>query len=170
MIIFELVCCSSSKSLELENHRIKYVVFSAITGGWLAADGVSRLIDSSAVLSDVAYQSIQNGGTAALKGMDAGSQTLMFIIWAAVVVIGGLNQLSMRWGLMCYNRVGAHAQLGPVEEQLPELPTGATLPAQTLTERVCVSSVRTALRLCPAARHSARSVAKPCRRKTRTQT
>ncbi|CAH0516631.1 unnamed protein product [Peronospora belbahrii] len=127
MIIFELICCSTSKTTELENHRFKYVIFSSITGGWLAADGISRLIDSAAVLSDVAFQSIQQGGKAAVTGMDGASQTLMFVIWGAVVLIGGLNQLSMRWGLMCYNRVGAHAQLGPVEEQLPELPTVALL-------------------------------------------
>ncbi|RLN47215.1 hypothetical protein BBJ29_004685 [Phytophthora kernoviae] len=136
MIIFELVCSSSSKTTELENHRFKYIIFSSLTGGWLAADGVSRLVDSSAVLSDVAYTSFQEGGKAALKGIDSGAQTLMFIIWAAVGVVGCLNQLSMRWGIGCYNRVGAHAQLGPVEEQMPELPTGATLPAQTMTERV----------------------------------
>ncbi|KAF1782816.1 Nucleotide-diphospho-sugar transferase [Phytophthora cactorum] len=98
MIIFELVCCSSSKTSELENHRFKYIIFSAIT------DGVSRLIDSTAVLSNVAYTSIQDGGKAALDGMDSSAQTLMFVIWGAVFVVGGLNQLSMRWGLMCYNR------------------------------------------------------------------
>nr|AEC45570.1 cellulose synthase 3 [Pseudoperonospora cubensis]QLB37643.1 cellulose synthase 3 [Pseudoperonospora humuli] len=136
MIIFELVCSSCSKTTELENHRFKYVLFSAITGGWLAADGISRLIDSGAVLSDVAFQSIQEGGAAAVRGMDAGSQTLMFVVWGAIFLVGGLNQLAMRWGLGCYNRVGTHAQLGPVEEQLPELPTGATLPAQVPTERV----------------------------------
>nr|AFB20351.1 cellulose synthase 3 [Bremia lactucae] len=136
MIIFELVCCSSSKTSDMENHRFKYILFSAITGGWMTADGISRLLDSSAVLSTVGFHSIQDGGKAAMTGIDAGGQTVMFMIWAAIFVIGGLNQLSMRWGLVCYNRVGTHAQMGPVDEQLPELPTGATLPAQTITERV----------------------------------
>ncbi|KAH7489078.1 uncharacterized protein KRP23_3016 [Phytophthora ramorum] len=55
MIIFELVCCSSSKTSELENHRFKYIVFRpSRAAGWQQT--VSRLVDSSAVLSDVAYR------------------------------------------------------------------------------------------------------------------
>ncbi|KAF1788226.1 hypothetical protein GQ600_208 [Phytophthora cactorum] len=135
MIIFELVCCSSSKTSELENHRFKYISSRpSLVVGWPQTASPPHRLD--AVLSNVAYTSIQDGGKAALDGMDSSAQTLMFVIWGAVFVVGGLNQLSMRWGLMCYNRVGAHAQLGPVEEQMPELPTGATLPAQTMTERV----------------------------------
>ncbi|GLD98202.1 hypothetical protein PINS_up006899 [Pythium insidiosum] len=82
--------------------------------------------------------------------VDSSAQLVMFLVWGGVFVVGILNQLSMRWGLLCYNRVGSHAALGPVEETLPELPTGATLAAQTTTERVrlvcenCFATVPTA--------------------------
>jgi cellulose synthase (UDP-forming) len=136
LIIFVLVCSSRSKTNEMENHRFKYVVFSAVVGGWMLADGVSRLV-SDVALSNVLYDSFQVGGKAALTDIDSSAQVLMFLVWGGVAIVGVLNQMAMRWGLICYNRVGSHAQLGgPIEENLPELPTGATLVAQHATERV----------------------------------
>lgn len=135
MIIFLLVWSSQSKTAELENHRFKYILFSAIVGGWLLGDGVSCFVDE-ATLATVGVRSMQEGGNAATDNIDSSTQTLMFLVWGGATVVGILNQLAMRWGLICYNRVGAHASLGPVEETLPELPTGATLAAQMPTERV----------------------------------
>ena len=75
----------------------------------------------------------------------------------------------MHWDLMCYDRVDAHAQLEPVKELLPELPTGATLLAWKLTERMrlaCDNSMRRR----PVAQRFARNVAKRCQWKMRTRT
>lgn len=135
IIIFGLVFSSSSKTNEMENHRFKYILLTAVTGGWMLSDAVSRLIDNG-TLSSVLFNSMQHGGSAALDSIDSSAQVLMFVIWAGVAIIGLLNQLCMRWGLICYNRVGAHAQLGPVDDNLPELPVGATLAAQLPQERV----------------------------------
>ncbi|DAZ92486.1 TPA: hypothetical protein N0F65_012716 [Lagenidium giganteum] len=139
MIIFLLVCMSRSKTQEMENHRFKYVLMSAITGGWMLADGVSRFVGSDATLSSVLFNSFQlsAGAKAAMENIEGSAQLLMFLVWGGVALVGIMNQCAMRWGLVCYNRVGAHAQLGgPVEEALPELPTGATLQAQMPAERV----------------------------------
>nr|AFB20360.1 cellulose synthase 3 [Globisporangium violae] len=136
LIIFVLVCSSRSKTNEMENHRFKYVIFTAFVGGWMLADAVSRFVGKG-TLSSVLYNSFQKGGSAALEDIDSSAQTLMFLVWGGVAIVGLLNQMAMRWGLVCYNRVGSHAQLsGPIEENLPELPTGATLVAQMPTERV----------------------------------
>lgn len=144
IIIFELVFSSTSKTSELENHRFKYILLSAVTGGWLLSDGVTRIIDASAALAGVAFASMQDGGDAALTDVEGSTQALMFIVWGGVAVIGTLNQLAMRWGLLCYNRVGAHANMsgagmGPMglnDEDLPELPVGATLGAQAMNDKV----------------------------------
>ena len=114
-------------------HCMRYVVLSALSGGGLAADGVARLTDSSAVRSDVAYQSIPHGDSAALRGMDADLQTFGCVVWAAAVVgIGGLHELSLcRDFLGCRpraSRTGGRAAAGGAD--------GATFPFQTLTERV----------------------------------
>jgi cellulose synthase (UDP-forming) len=103
----------------------------------MLADGVSRFVGDDA-LSNVLYDSFQVGGSAALKNIDSSAQALMFLVWGGVALVGVLNQMAMRWGLVCYNRVGSHAQLsgGPIEENLPELPSGATLVAQMPAERV----------------------------------
>ncbi|TMW66986.1 hypothetical protein Poli38472_012102 [Pythium oligandrum] len=135
MIIFLLVWSSRSKTSELENHRFKYILFSSIVGGWMLADGVSRFVGDG-TLSSVLFNSFQKGGKAALEDIDGSAQLLMFLVWGGVFLIGTINQICMRWGLICYNRVGAHASLGPIEENLPEIPTGATLAAQTSTEKV----------------------------------
>ena len=112
---------------------MRYVVLSALSGGGLAADGVARLTDSSAVRSDVAYQSIPHGDSAALRGMDADLQTFGCVVWAAAVVgIGGRHELSLcRDFLGCRPRAartGGRAAAGGAD--------GATFPFQTLTERV----------------------------------
>lgn len=135
ILIFVLVWSSRSKSNEIENHRFKYIVFTGLVGGWLLADGVSRFIGDDS-LATVLVKSFQDGGKAALEDIDASAQLLMFLVWGGVSIVGVLNQICMRWGLICYNRVGSHAALGPVEENLPELPTGATLAAQQPAERV----------------------------------
>nr|AEZ51039.1 cellulose synthase 3 [Pythium aphanidermatum] len=135
IIIFVLVWSSRSKTNDIENHRFKYVLFTGITGGWLLGDGVSRFVGDD-TLASVLFRSFQDGGKAALDNIDSSAQVLMFLVWGGVFAVGVLNQLAMRWGLVCYNRVGSHAALGPIEETLPELPTGATLAAQLPTERV----------------------------------
>lgn len=135
MIIFLLVCSSRSKTSDLENHRFKYIIFTGLVGGWLLGDGVSQFI-ATTTLSTVAVRSFQDGGKAALEDLDSSAQVLMFLVWGGGCLLGMLNQMAMRWGLICYNRVGSHANLGPIEENLPELPTGATLAAQLPAERV----------------------------------
>lgn len=154
LLVFVLVWSSHSKTQEMENHRFKYLAFSAIVGGWMLADGVSRFAGDDA-LSTVLYDSFQKGGKEALAGVDSSAQTLMFLVWGGVTLLGALNQIAMRWGLICYNRVGSHAQLGgPIEESLPELPTGATLSAQMPAERVrlvcenCFATVPTGTAFC----------------------
>lgn len=136
MIIFLLVWSSKSKTNDIENHRFKYILFTAIVGGWMLAEGVSRFLDTDNTLASVLFRSFQDGGKAALDSISDSDQLIMFLVWGGVFCIGTLNQIAMRWGLICYNRVGAHAALGPLEENLPELPTGATLPAQLPAERV----------------------------------
>lgn len=135
VIIFLLVCSSRSKTQDMENHRFKYILLTCVTGGWMLADGVSRFL-SDFTLSSVAIDSIQLGGKKAMEEIDGSAQLLMFAVWAGVGVLGLMNQCSMRWGVGCYNRSGPHVRLEGVEENLPELPTGATLPAQTVTDRV----------------------------------
>jgi cellulose synthase (UDP-forming) len=155
IIIVLLVFSSHSKTTEMENHRFKYVVFSALTGGWVLADGVARFM-SDTTLGSVLTQSVQDGGKAALLDVDTSAEVLMFAVWLGVWVVGALNQMCMRWGLICYNRVGNHAAmgLGPLDENLPELETGATLPAQEPAERVrlvcenCFATVPTGTAFC----------------------
>ena len=104
----------------------------------MAADGGVRLTDSSAVLSDVAYQSIPPGGSAALRGMNAHLQTFVCVVCR----VGRRRRRRWHWrpprAIDAQRSLGlfGHVQLGPVEEQLMELPTGAQLLAETLTERV----------------------------------
>ena len=114
-------------------HRMRYVVLSALSGGGLKADGVARLTDSSAVRSDVAYQSIPHGDSAALRGMDADLQTFGCVVWAAAFIcIGGRHELSLCRDFLGSrpraSRTGGRAAAGGDKD--------ATFPFQTLTERV----------------------------------
>lgn len=137
IIIFVLVFMSQSKTTDMENHRLKYVLFTAITGGWMLSDAVVRLATAdSPSLASVLFLTIQEGGKAATQEVSDTGIFLMFAVWAGVALIGVMNQCAMRWGMACYNRVGAHAQLGPVEDNIQELPTGATLVAQAPPEKV----------------------------------
>lgn len=136
VIIFVLVFVSRSKTIQLEGHRMKYLVFSSLCGSWCITEGITRLIDDSATLAGIAFDSIQNGGHMASKNINSSKLTLMFLLWVAFFVLGMGHQLAMRWGLLCYNKIGSHAKLGPLEETLPELPAGATLHAQIPLDRV----------------------------------
>nr|AFB77612.1 cellulose synthase 3 [Albugo candida] len=154
-IIFFLVFLSHSKSTELETHRIKYLIFSALVGSWMTSDGISRFINPSESLSGIMYDSIQFGGASAVRKIENSQRTLMFVIWAAVFICGALNQCAMRWGMGCYNKVGKRASFAAaMQENLPELPVGSTLSAQNSAERVrlvcenCFATVPTGTAFC----------------------
>ncbi|KAG9413050.1 hypothetical protein AC1031_016067 [Aphanomyces cochlioides] len=143
-LLFTLLFLSSSKTGDLECHRFKYIIFSAITGGFIFSDGLFRIaFDPTPPPSEASF-GIMGFKTATgdvLSNFSAGiassDQLTMVAVWAGVAVVGLLNQLSMRWGLICYNKVGSHAGMGmtSIHEETLELPSGAAASAPFMHER-----------------------------------
>nr|ACX56231.1 cellulose synthase 3 [Saprolegnia monoica] len=138
-ILFFVVFMSNSKTSDTECHRFKYILFSAITGGWLFSDGLFRLaFTDQAPLSKVMYGIMgktYRGSSYDLSNISNSNVTNMYIIWVGVGLVGAMNQLSMRWGLLCYNKVGAHVGMTSIHEDTMDLPSGAAASAPFMHER-----------------------------------
>ncbi|KAF0690345.1 Aste57867_18276 [Aphanomyces stellatus] len=138
VIVYFLIFVSHSKSIDLENHRLKYVIMSGILGGWLFSDAITRLAFPNQIpLSNLLFGIIGYNSLPDLPDLSNDNLLVSFAIWGGVSIIGMINQLAMRWGLFCYNKVGGHLPLGGVlQEELPELPVGAAAGAVQATNRV----------------------------------
>nr|AFB20349.1 cellulose synthase 3 [Apodachlya brachynema] len=156
IIIYFLTFMSSSKTSELECHRFKYLFMTAILGGWLFSDGLFRLAFSNKVpLSNLIFGVMGFEDKQDYSELDGDNKMLMLVIWAGVTIVGMINQLAMRWGLLCYNKVGGHVPLqGSLEEDLPDLPRGAAASAPFQNENTrlvcenCFATVPTGTAFC----------------------
>lgn len=155
-IIYFLVVSSTSKTTEMECNRFKYMPISAFIGSWALTDGIFMVAMSEDTnLSTIMFETIDLGGKSAFEDVSSSDLVLLFIVWAGTACLGLFNQMSMRWGLCCYNldkrqQNQAHGR----HEALPELATGATLGAQHPAERVrlvcenCFATVPTGTAFC----------------------
>ncbi|RLO13012.1 hypothetical protein DYB28_001183, partial [Aphanomyces astaci] len=154
VIIYFLLFVSSSKSVDAETHRFKYLLMSAVVGGWLFSDAVFRLAFPTHVpLSNLLFGIIGVSQKPDLPDLSNDNKMLMFVIWGGVSLVGMINQLAMRWGLFCYNKVGGHLPLnGVLQEDLPELPVGAAASAAVVNNRIvcenCFATVPPATAFC----------------------
>ncbi|OQR97519.1 cellulose synthase catalytic subunit, UDP-forming, partial [Thraustotheca clavata] len=137
MIVFFLLFVSQSKSPVIENHRFKYMIMSAILGGWFFSDAIFRLaFTNQTPLSNLLFGVLGLGGNPTFGGLSNDNKTIMLVIWGGVALVGMVNQLAMRWGLFCYNKTSSHLPMnGVLQEELPELPPGAAAGAPHLNER-----------------------------------
>lgn len=137
IIIFSLLCWSSSKTTELESHRLKYIPITAMLGGWLVTEAIFAFaLSEESSPSDVMFTTISDGGKAAFGNLSTTNGVLLFAIWGGTALLGVIHQLCMRWGLCCYNRLDARNGFAGAEPDMPELPPGATLNAQHPRDKV----------------------------------
>ena len=124
IIVFFLLFVSHSKNPEMENHRFKYLLMSGLVGGWLFSDALFRLaFPNQTPLSNLLFGVLGLGGQPLFGSLSSDNKTIMLVIWGGVSLVGMVNQLSMRWGLFCYNKAGAHLPMnGVLQEDLPDLP------------------------------------------------
>ncbi|KAF0690348.1 Aste57867_18279 [Aphanomyces stellatus] len=141
-LLFVLLFISSSKTPDMELHRFKYIIFSAITGGFIFCDGLFRVAfdptpsPSKASFGIMGFKTTTGDPLPSFQdGMKSSDQLTIMAVWGGVTVVGLLNQLCMRWGLVCYNKVGSHVGMTAVHEETMDLPSGAAASAPFMHER-----------------------------------